>query len=213
MKKSILYGISGAIALIVVGVAGYLIGNTLANKENMDHILQQGFYPVDTVMELNGYSSAASESYVYETSIANKKIVVEYSFDDQVCTKNEYEFSLENAYLYENDKYYVRKEILEEILNCNLSYSDGEVNSEEISFEPHEWTEKYAHLIAHAGGAARENGYVSYYTNSKEALIENYNLGHRVFEFDFYLTSDSQLAVAHDWNHQYLCDGTAPTAQ
>ena len=37
------------------------------------------------------------------------------------------------------------------------------------------------------------------YTNSYEALIQNYNLGHRVFEFDFMPTSDNNLALVHDW--------------
>jgi glycerophosphoryl diester phosphodiesterase len=154
-----------------------------------------------------------SEEYTYETLSSTKEIVVSYDFDDDTCTKNEYEFSLEDAYVYENGDYYVQKDTLESILNCELSYCDGEVITTELSFVPHEWTERYEHLIAHAGGAIREESYVSYYTNSKEALVENYNLGHRVFEFDFYLTSDSQLALAHDWNHQYLCDGTAPSTQ
>ena len=46
-------------------------------------------------------------------------------------------------------------------------------------------------MVAHAGGGAiREKEYNTFYTNSLEALQQNYSLGHRLFEMDFYLTSD-----------------------
>lgn len=55
-------------------------------------------------------------------------------------------------------------------------------------------------MVAHAGGAIREKEYNTFYTNSLEALQQNYSLGHRLFEMDFYLTSDKKLAAVHDWN-------------
>ncbi len=49
--------------------------------------------------------------------------------------------------------------------------------------------------VAHALGGIDGNTY----TNSKEALLENYSLGHRVFEADFSWTTDGILVARHDW--------------
>lgn len=57
-------------------------------------------------------------------------------------------------------------------------------------------------LIAHAGGAVYgTHGEIIAYTNSLEAIEQNYGRGHRVFEIDFSLTKDGKLAAVHDWNH------------
>jgi glycerophosphoryl diester phosphodiesterase len=50
-------------------------------------------------------------------------------------------------------------------------------------------------VIAHAGGAIDGNTY----TNSREAVEENYTLGTRIFELDFQQTSDGHWVVTHDW--------------
>ncbi|WP_426451849.1 phosphatidylinositol-specific phospholipase C/glycerophosphodiester phosphodiesterase family protein [Paenibacillus sp. S-38] len=62
-----------------------------------------------------------------------------------------------------------------------------------------DWT-KYS-LIAHAMGGIDGVDY----TNSLEAFKENYAKGQRVFEADFSLTEDGQLAARHDWL-PYLAD-------
>ncbi|MDR1144405.1 MAG: hypothetical protein LBK77_09360, partial [Spirochaetaceae bacterium] len=55
-------------------------------------------------------------------------------------------------------------------------------------------------MVAHAGGALfDEAGNMTAYTNAREAVELNYAKGHRVFEIDFELTSDSRLAAVHDW--------------
>jgi glycerophosphoryl diester phosphodiesterase len=57
-------------------------------------------------------------------------------------------------------------------------------------------------LIAHAGGALfGTDGEIIAYTNSLEAIEQNYRKGHRVFEIDFSLTKDGKLAAVHDWSH------------
>lgn len=48
--------------------------------------------------------------------------------------------------------------------------------------------------IAHAGGSLLGHTY----TNSYDALLYNYQLGHRLFEFDFSLSDDNQLIATHD---------------
>ena len=48
--------------------------------------------------------------------------------------------------------------------------------------------------VAHAMGAIDGNTY----TNSYEAFLSNYQLGHRVFEVDLSLTDDNEIVLAHD---------------
>jgi len=48
--------------------------------------------------------------------------------------------------------------------------------------------------IAHAGGGI----FGHTYTNSYDALLYNYQLGHRLFEFDFSLSSDDGVILVHD---------------
>lgn len=67
-------------------------------------------------------------------------------------------------------------------------------------------------LIAHAGGA---NGDLTY-TNSLEALNQNYKNGLRFFELDFSFTADRGLALIHDWGHtyrKYFGGGKIPTKE
>lgn len=67
---------------------------------------------------------------------------------------------------------------------------------EESEPEPkfnYDWAENYPY-IAHAFGGILGDSY----TNSYEAFLLNYQLGHRVFEVDFSLTDDDQTVAAHD---------------
>ncbi|KAJ6251377.1 dystroglycan-related [Anaeramoeba flamelloides] len=73
--------------------------------------------------------------------------------------------------------------------NNNLPREMSKDNAVEYS-----WTKNK--LIAHALGGY--NGQA--YTNSKEALHENYKNGHKIFEADLILTSDQVLIARHDWN-------------
>lgn len=50
--------------------------------------------------------------------------------------------------------------------------------------------------IAHAGGGYQDRTY----TNSLEALNDNYQRGYRFFELDFNWTSDNQIVLIHDWD-------------
>jgi len=135
-----------------------------------------------------------------------KEILISFDFENDICYKNQYSFGLED-YKKVGKEYYIKKETLETILNGSISLKKGHVVFNEIAYGPHEWL-NYPRLIAHAGGGIRENGYISHLTNSLEALIQNYNLGQRVFEFDLYLTTDNKLACVHDWKVFGKYDGT-----
>ncbi|OXM13128.1 phosphatidylinositol-specific phospholipase C/glycerophosphodiester phosphodiesterase family protein [Paenibacillus herberti] len=64
---------------------------------------------------------------------------------------------------------------------------------------PPAWTSET--LIAHAMGSVDQY----FYTNSREALQQNYRKGYRVFEVDLQLTTDNYLVSRHDWG-SYLYD-------
>ncbi len=58
-----------------------------------------------------------------------------------------------------------------------------------------EWTALSDGLIAYAGSGIDEK----VGTNSLEAILLNYEAGHRVFEIDLNLTTDGDLVCVHDW--------------
>lgn len=77
---------------------------------------------------------------------------------------------------------------------------------------PTESTEKFDYswaennpYIAHAFGGILGDTY----TNSYEAFLLNYQLGHRVFEVDFYITDDGKTVAAHD-NDYWSKNATLP---
>lgn len=163
---------------------------------NRKQMLKNGYFPLDEIMKINGFY--ISSENIYKKNDNNIEITISFDFENNICTKNLYSFDISGAHLDSFNKKYIYKENLENILNCKLSYDSLKIISNDITFNQHEWT-NITNLIAHAGGACREKTSNTTYTNSLEAIIENYNLGHRVFEIDFYLTSDSKLAAVHDW--------------
>ena len=74
-------------------------------------------------------------------------------------------------------------------------------------FGKHESTWDGGRTIAHAGGII--DGYD--YTNCLEAILTNYNNGHRVFEIDFAVTSDNKLVCKHGWKTVLQEGGTPDT--
>ena len=72
------------------------------------------------------------------------------------------------------------------------------------------WTDTVPPLVAHAFGGIDKTAY----TNSLEAFVHNYGLGHRVFEVDFDLTQPENILVAaHDgayWQDQIRDNTSSP---
>lgn len=82
--------------------------------------------------------------------------------------------------------------------NNNLPQDNTPVNSTPINSEPpynfdYSWANAN-HYIARAFGGILGDSY----TNSYEAFLLNYQLGHRVFEVDFSITDDGYTVAAHD---------------
>lgn len=181
--------------------------STIASDQELEvqNLMKEGFLPLDVCMSLAGYTKTNGDSFEYETTISHIPVTVYFDFDNNICSKNEYRFDLIDVSYNLRDVTYIRKDCLSSIINYEFKVSEsGEITcsktTDSYNYDSHEWTD--GQLIAHAGGGYRdtENGFYSYYTNSSEALVQNYNLGARVFEFDFSLTSDNRLAAVHDWN-------------
>lgn len=57
--------------------------------------------------------------------------------------------------------------------------------------------------IAHAGGVIDEIEY----SNCEEAILSNYEKGHKIFEIDLCLTSDDKIVGKHDWEEHIIQEG------
>ena len=99
-------------------------------RNRIQEVIGQDFYPVFEVMKKSGYQESAP--YVFQKEVSGKRIEVVFDFTEKVCRKNLYEFSLHNGFWIEQENYYVRRDILESILNCTLKFVDGIVVSRPI---------------------------------------------------------------------------------
>ena len=172
-------------------------------------VMRVGYFPVTEVMEQAGFEDSG-EVNTYKKVISGKEITVFFDTITGICYKNDYKFSICDAYRNTNGQLFVKKAVLEQILNREI------VPQDQFSFALVEhkatWVD-YPHLVAHAGGCVRKTNENGTYTNSMEALVQNYSLGHRVFEFDFMPTNDGNLALVHDWDQFGYMDGTVFSSQ
>lgn len=196
------------IAIIcIIAIIFYICLINILSNEYKRELAEGGFLPIQVVMEKCGYKE--SSNYVFQKNDNEVNITISYDFDLAQCNKNQYKFDISDAFICVDSEYYLHSNMLESILNWNIEYGKGKIRAEPVVYMQHEWSEKFSNVIAHAGGAVRDSDGATYYTNSLDALVQNYNLGHRVFEFDFNLTSDNQLALVHDWEQFGNCNGVA----
>ncbi len=175
------------------------------HEKEVQSLMDDGYLPLTECMELAGYSQSEITDVRYDKTVASIPVNVTFNFAADICHKNEYDFDISNMFYTLRDVTYIRKECISAITNYDFELDDDYNISaspvdDSYDYSSHEWTE--GQLIAHAGGGYRDTygGFYSYYTNSYDALVQNYNLGARIFEFDFSLTSDGRLAAVHDWN-------------
>ncbi|HEM3457664.1 TPA: glycerophosphodiester phosphodiesterase [Streptococcus suis] len=167
--------------------------------------------PLNTVLEKQSFQKTSDGQY--EKKIGDLSYSLLIDTDKNSVTKAGYQFDISNDIQHFLWMDYLSADKIEEIFNVQVSSSGIFVDIQDIEFSQHEWTEKFPNLIAHAGGTYREKAYNTFYTNSLEALQQNYSLGHRVFEIDFYLTSDGKMAAVHDWDQFGNMDGVAMSSQ
>ncbi|MDD6157346.1 MAG: glycerophosphodiester phosphodiesterase family protein [Lachnospiraceae bacterium] len=208
-------GILGAVLIILVAVL--IRGKVIADKEEAvalaieetvesqqrqqeEFLISSGYVPLVEQMEECGYAlvADADREYTFHKKNANMDIHVIFDMEQESCSKNEYDFDLTDSLMKLRDVWYIREDKLDAITNRS---------AQSVDYSKHPWTD--FRVIAHAGGGYRdaEGGYFSNYTNSYEAMVQNYNLGCRVFEFDFALTTDGRLAAVHDWKYHGNMDG------
>ena len=159
-------------------------------------ILSSGLYPVEDSLVQAGYTKT-KDGYTKKES--DLTILIKWNKKTREFDKNHYRFKVDKETTFLS-KDFVDKETLETLTNGQLSNQFGFVYYSKAKKK--DWLKDSPRLVAHAGGAIREKEYSTFYTNSLEALQQNYSLGHRLFEMDFYLTSDKKLAAVHDW-HQF----------
>ncbi|MCR5203094.1 MAG: hypothetical protein K6D02_08440 [Lachnospiraceae bacterium] len=161
---------------------------------------------IGDVMEKAGYSGNLKKGE-YSKKYKGYKVKIKFDYEKGTAERNGYKVTFGSG-IYEYKKYketkkYASCSTLGDLIFCDISYKKNKLKVTEKSYEPDDWMD-FPKVIAHAGGAKREDDSNSIYTNSKEALLTNYQLGHRVIEFDFKITTDDNLAAAHDFTEQGL---------
>jgi len=179
--------------MLVVGL--FLLFGMISFYYVRTNLLTSGLYPVEETLLEAGYTKTKTG---FRKKDANVIIDIQWNTKTKVFDKNQYRFKAHQETTFWK-KTYVDKETLERLTNGQLSNQYGFVQYTKVNKK--DWLRVSPRLIAHAGGTVREKEYNTKYTNSLEALRQNYNLGHRLFEMDFNLTSDKKLAAVHDWHH------------
>ena len=191
--------------MLVVGL--FLLFGMISFYYVRTNLLTSGLYPVEETLLEAGYTKTKTG---FRKKDANVIIDIQWNAKKKVFDKNHYRFKAHQETTFWKTTY-VDKETLERLTNGQLSNQYGFVQYTKVNKK--DWLRVSPRLIAHAGGTVREKEYNTKYTNSLEALRQNYNLGHRLFEMDFNLTSDKKLAAVHDWNHFGNKDDVAPSSK
>ncbi|CYU86225.1 glycerophosphodiester phosphodiesterase family protein [Streptococcus suis] len=191
---------------LYVVVSAFLLIGLLVGYRHFS-LLRDGYIPLNTVLEKQSFKKTSAGQY--EKKIGNLSYSLILDTDKNSVTKAGYQFDISNDIQHFLWMDYLSADKIEEIFNVQVSSSGIFVDVKDIEFSQHQWTEEFPNLIAHAGGTYREKAYNTFYTNSLEALQQNYSMGHRVFEMDFYLTSDGNLAAVHDWDQFGYMNGVA----
>lgn len=196
MKKQMLGLFVMLVMSMMTGATAFAAGEESAGKTGGE---LTEYYSVDAVMKNNGYSRIGEAAY--KNIINGKSVMVNFDTVAEICYKNEYEFSLSGLWADVEGELHADQEVFEAVLNRRIKKTgENTFISIPLTNEHSSWLE-HPHLIAHAGGGVRSDAGSDFYTNSKEALVQNYNLGHRVFEFDMRPTTDGDLALVHEWSY------------
>lgn len=153
------------------------------------------YLPVEQTLQEAGYE--ITERNKYFTAYVNKEDAIELRFDmtELRATKGNYSFDFQTDYMTHNNLLYIERQLLGALISRSILMDGDRVTLRGSDKSPYSWVTLSEGLVAHAGGGIQNIDY----TNSPEALIENYAKGHRIFELDFRMTSDGYLACLHDW--------------
>jgi len=135
-------------------------------------------------------------TYKKDKTDVQPEIIIKFDLKKEKADKNEFKFDVKDGIKIKNKEVYIYRDYLKNILNVNIVKSEDKLKISPLSFTGHNWIFMGNGLVAHAGGWVSESRQIG---NCREAVINSYNRGHRVFELDFNLTTDNKLAVVHDW--------------
>ncbi|MDR1194057.1 MAG: hypothetical protein LBK98_07845 [Peptococcaceae bacterium] len=159
------------------------------------HMLEQKYVLVPAAMAALGFAPAPDIFDGYEKTLTTSAVTLIFAVTENRCLKNDYIFTLPDGdWRRIGGQLYVEAKKLAEITGHSFSLTGDDLTATPRAYATHEWLSLYPPLIAHGAGGIDAIAC----TNTLEALVANYNQGHRVFELDLYLTSDHNLVAAHD---------------
>ena len=173
-------------------------------------IFNSGWIPYQSLLKNDGWTARSKNEYVKTDSGVEK--IIKFDFEGKKAIKNGYEFSIAGSRDFPLLGPVMMNSDFEKVTNLSVKNILGQVSSEPVDKSKSNWLGKNQ-IVAHAGGGVEQDGEMTFYTNSLEALKQNYSKGIRVFELDFYLTSDKKLAVVHDWEQFGNEDGVPLTSE
>jgi len=178
---------------------------TIRNENEEDNLFlsENGklYADIDKIVICEGYylSGKTDDTVVYKKDRTDimPEMVIRLDLKNEKAYKNEFVFDIKDCAEIKNGIIYLESESIKSILNINIAQDGNDLQISPLTFPVHGWTQIANGIVAHAGGCvdAKTGG-----INCREAVINSYNHGDRVFEMDFNLTSDGKLAVVHDWD-------------
>ncbi|MGN1014988.1 MAG: glycerophosphodiester phosphodiesterase family protein [Butyricicoccus sp.] len=180
----------------------------LPNRLSAAQLMDQGYVPLDKLLRKDGYAAQKhSSEYAAVYSKDTPSIVLTLNAELSKIKKNSYTHSAAGQVVQIGKRYYIQKDLLEQVLGCTITRDKhGRFSLSAPVHTAYSWIDETAPLIAHAGGSlvtyySGTDGWTQYdYTDSREAWMQSYSSGWRVMELDFSLSSDGVLCATHDWN-------------
>ena len=158
------------------------------------------YVPVYEYAKQRGFQKQESSDDNVEIFKNNYDVQLEINYSKRIATRNsiyKYQFGSSFTPLELSGERYLATSTLKKLFPATVTSS---------------WYKNDTNrLVAHAGGGVMKDDKIYSYTNAKQAIVQNYNDGLRVFEIDFNLTADDKMAVVHDWDWAGY-GSTAPTA-
>ena len=200
-KKTLIIVVALAVLLLVTILGGRCLYNKALASGRKALIIESGYLPLLEAMELIKYKIVSNDAtdYSFSKQDGGIDVVIDFYLNEERCVKGEYTFGLSGNILHADGIDYISGDKFAAITNVYVEYAEDGLVGYHSNYQGHDWTKVFAPLVAHSNGVYREADKNTIYNNSLDGMIQNYNLGHRVFENDFCMTTDGDLAVLHDW--------------
>ena len=201
-KRNVLRTVFLVLAGLLLGLLAGIAGIFLFSRRMM---MKSNYVPVQEVLAEAGYHKENAGDDLLRYVKDSPEVTISISKDRKLIRKNDYSFTCSGELMSSLKTLYVRKSLLEKVLNVSISkggFPLYKVHTEKKVYE--EWPGKLP-LIAHAGGGllvrkGRKTKKQAY-TNTLESFVASYDRGLRNIEMDFCLTTDDVLVAAHGWKY------------